>query len=95
MAEFSITGTTGCLAVTVAEDAAPVMVPLMGSLPRKQFKRMAKELAESEDKDEYLAEFFRAYIGDAVDEMSMIEFAQLANAWNEASEEEMGASLGE
>lgn len=95
MAEFSISGTTGCLAVTLAEDAEPVMVPLMGSLPRKRFKQMVRELAESEDKDEYLADYFRAYIGDAVDEMSMVQFTQLANAWNEASEDEIGATLGE
>ena len=47
------------------------------------------------DKDDYLADVFRPYIGDVVDSMSFIEFAQLTNAWNEASEEEMGATLGE
>ncbi len=95
MADFALTNSVGCLAVTLSEGADPVMVPLMGSLPRKRFKEVMKGLNEAEDKDEYLADFFREYLGDAVDEMSMIEFTQLSNAWNAASEEEMGATLGE
>lgn len=70
-------------------------LPLMGRLPRKRFKEVMRGLDEAEDKDEYLAEVFRDYIGDTVDTMTMIEFTRLSTRWNDESEEDVGASLGE
>lgn len=41
-----------------------------------------------------LVEFFHRYVGDALDEITSGEFAELIQEWNKAGEEQ-GASLGE
>lgn len=94
MAESKYEVADGCLIVPL-DDGTTGKLPLMGRLPRKRFKEIVRGINDAEDKDDYLADVFRPYIGDVVDSMSFIEFAQLTSAWNAASEEEMGATLGE
>lgn len=82
-----------CVAVTVPDSDEPVMVPLFSQLPRKQ----AREINESMkvDADATLDAFFRPYLGDAVDEMSLAKWNELVRVWTTTSEEDAEASLGE
>jgi len=83
---------TKCLGVVVGGDT--VMVPLMTELPRRQFREVAAAF-NGEDKEGAIDGFFRTYLGDAVDEMKQSDFLRVVRAWQAASEEDMGATLGE
>jgi len=81
-----------CIAVEKL-DGTPVLVPLFSQLPRRQ----TRELNESMKKDAEgtLDAFFRGYLGDDVDEMSIAKWNELVKAWSSTSEEDAGATLGE
>jgi hypothetical protein len=89
----NLSGDVKCLAVSVPGSDEPVMVPLFSQLPRRQARKINDDMQK--DADGTLDAFFREYLGDMVDEMSLAKWNELVRAWTSTSEEDAGASLGE
>ena len=81
-----------CLAVA-SGDGEPVLIPLFSQLPRKRVRELNESMQE--DAEGTLDAFFREYLGDEVDEMSLAKWNELVKAWTATSEEDAGATLGE
>lgn len=63
-------------------------VPLAGSMKRK-------DILALKDEESVYAMFARYIPSEVLDDMTVDEYNQLAQAWVDANEEESGASLGE
>ena len=63
-------------------------VPLAGSMKRK-------DVLALKDEESVYAMFARYIPSEVLDDMTVDEYNQLAQAWADANEEESGASLGE
>lgn len=94
-----VTSASGIVCVEVTDPAiegGSACVPLMTELPRKRFKPLMAAFRDvATDREQVLEDFFREYLGDYVDEVKQEDWLRLVKAWNEASEEHAGATLGE
>lgn len=81
-----------CIAVEKT-DGTPVLIPLFSQLPRKRVRELNESMQA--DAEGTLDAFFRGYLGDDVDEMSLAKWNELVQAWTSTSEEDAGATLGE
>jgi hypothetical protein len=83
---------------TLFEEDEVYKVPLIGSMKPKEILHMQKDMKAigktEESQLEYELDFFRKYIGDAVDELSMSDLGELWQAWLKESSSN-GATVGE
>lgn len=91
-----------CLGVYVDGAKEPILVPLLNELPRKQFRELTRALVavnngeSNDDGEELLEDYFAGYLGrEVVDGMKNSEFVALVKQWSEASQADIGVSLGE
>lgn len=68
-------------------------VPLPGSLPLSKMKELW-DLQKTDDDGskalDWSIDFFRTYLGDVVDEMTLNDFVGLSTAWQETSSPSLG-----
>lgn len=67
-------------------------VPLPGSIPIVKMRELTKLGNDTEKAMDWMLDFFRTYLGDALDELSSDDFGGLVQAWQTAGRPDLGES---